>query len=204
MLMAMVSLLAVPYIVLLPIFADRVIGGGAKTLGFLTAAGGAGAVVGGIYLASRRSVIGLGRVIALGPAQFGGALIAFSLVSRLWLALLLLPVAGFGMMTVIAGINTALQTLVDGDKRGRVMSFYTMAFMGTAPIGNLIAGFLAERLGVQLTVAFGGGASIVSACWFVMTLPVIRAAARSILVERGLITAEGVSGIADSELTGGG
>lgn len=204
MLMAMVSLLAVPYIVLLPIFADQVIGGGATTLGFLTAAGGAGAVIAGMYLASRRSVIGLGRVIALGAALFGAALIAFSLVSQLWLAMLLLPVAGFGMMTVMAGANTALQTLVDDDKRGRVMAFFTMAFMGTAPIGNLIAGFVAEHLGVQLTVAIGGGACMISACWFAMTLPAIRAAARPILIERGLLVAEAVRDAADSELTGGG
>jgi predicted MFS family arabinose efflux permease len=199
MLMAMVSLLAVPYIVLLPIFADQVFGGGAKTLGFLTAAGGGGAVVGGMFLASRRRLSGLGRVIGLGAALFGAALIAFSLVNRLWTALLLLPVAGYGMMTVMAGINTALQTLVDDDKRGRVMSFFTMAFMGMAPIGNLMAGLVAERLGVQRTVAIGGGACIVSACWFTMRLPAIRDAARPILIERGLLAAEAVRDIADGE-----
>lgn len=204
MLMAMVSLLAVPYIVLLPIFADRVIGGGATTLGFLTAAGGVGAVFAGVYLASRRSVIGLGRVIALGAGLFGAALIAFSLVSQLWLAMVLLPFAGFGMMAVMAGSNTALQTLVDDDKRGRVMAFFTMAFMGTAPLGNLIAGFVAEHLGVRLTVAIGGGACVVSAGWFAMTLPAIRAAARPILVERGILAAEAVRDTTDGELTSGG
>jgi MFS family permease len=204
MLMAMVSLLAVPYMVLLPIFADQVIGGGAKTLGFLTAASGAGAVVGGIYLASRHSVVGLGRVIGLSAALFGTALIAFAFASQLWIAMLLLPVAGFGMMTVMAGCNTVLQTLVDDDKRGRVMAFFTMAFMGTAPIGNLIAGLLAEHLGVQLTVAIGGGACLISASWFAMTLPAIRAAAKPILIERGIITAEAVRDTADGELTSGG
>jgi MFS family permease len=203
MLMAMVSLLAVPYMVLLPIFADQVIGGGATTLGFLTASAGAGAVVAGMYLASRRNVLGLGRVIGLGAGLFGAALIGFSLVNQLWMAMLLLPFAGFGMMTVMAGTNTALQTLVDDDKRGRVMAFFTMAFMGAAPIGNLVAGVVAEYLGVQWTVAIGGGACIVSACWFATVLPAIRAAARPILIEQGLIAAESVRAAADSELTGG-
>ncbi|NMC19431.1 MAG: MFS transporter [Thermogutta sp.] len=204
MLMAMVSLLAVPYTVLLPVFADRVIGGGATTLGFLTAASGAGAVLGGIYLASRRTVVGLGRVISIGAGLFGAALIAFAFAGRLWAAMLLLPLAGYGMMTVMAGCNTALQTLVDDDKRGRVMAFFTMAFQGTAPIGNLIAGFLAEHLGVQLTVAVGGIACLVSACWFLMTLPAIRAASKPVLIERGVIAAEAVLATAERQLTSGG
>ncbi len=202
-LMAMVSLLAVPYIVLLPIFADKVIGGGAKTLGFLTAAGGAGAMVGGMYLASRRSIVGLERVIGLGAALFGAALIAFSLVDRLWPAMLLLPLAGFGMMTVMSGANTALQTLVDDDKRGRIMALFTMAFMGAAPIGNLIAGFVAEHLGAQRTVAVGGGACLLAAGWFALTLPAIRAATRPILIERGLLADDALPDVADSKLTGG-
>jgi MFS family permease len=94
--------------------------------------------------------------------------------------------------------------LVDDDKRGRVMAFFTMAFMGTAPIGNLIAGFLAEHLGVQLTVAIGGGACLVSAWWFAMTLPAIRAASRPVLIECGVIAAEAVLDTADRELTSGG
>ncbi len=203
-LMALVSLLAVPYIVLLPIFADQVIGGGATTLGFLTAAGGAGAVIAGVYLASRKSILGMGRVIARGAALFGASLIGFACVSHLLAALLLLPMAGFGMMTVMAGSNTALQTIVDDDKRGRVMAFFSMAFMGTAPVGNLIAGFAAEHMGVRLTVAIGGAACIGASVWFAMQLPSIRAAARPILVERGIIAAQAVRDTTDGELVAGG
>lgn len=203
LLMALVSLLAVPYIVLLPIFADKVIGGGATTLGLLTAAGGVGAVLAGVYLAARPSVIGLGRVMGRGAGLFGAALIGFACVDQLWLAMVLLPIAGFGMMSVMAGANTALQTLVDDDKRGRVMAFFSMAFMGCTPIGNLIAGVAAEHLGVRTTVGIGGTACIGAAVWFFMRLPAIRSAARPILVQRGIITATAVRDAADKELTSG-
>src|SRR6185437_7676115 len=131
LLLAVVSLMGMPYTVLMPVVASSVLHGGAHTLGFLMAASGAGALAGALYLASRTSVVGLGRVIGLSAAMFGVSLIAFAL-SR-WLSLALMVPTGLGMMVQMAASNTVVQTLVDEDKRGRVMSFFAMAFFGTVP-----------------------------------------------------------------------
>ena len=160
-----------PYTVLMPIFASTVLHGGPHTLGFLMAATGVGALCGALFLARAASVLGLGRVIADQAALFGAGLIGFSLSRVLWLSLLLLVVTGVGFMVQMAASNTLLQTLVDDDKRGRVMSFYTMAFMGITPFGSLLAGGLAHRIGAPHTLLFGGVGCLVAAAWFASLLP---------------------------------
>ncbi len=138
LLLALVSTMGMPYAVLMPAFATDVLHGGPHTLGFLMAASGTGALAGAVYLASRRSVLGLGRVIAVAVMVFGGALVGFGLSRSFWLSLTLLPLVGAGFMVALASTNTIVQTIVEEHLRGRVMAFYTMAFLGTAPIGSLL------------------------------------------------------------------
>ena len=141
LLLAVVSFTGMPYTVLMPMFASKVLHGGPHTLGLLMASTGVGAVIGALWLASRRSVLGLGRMVAIAGALFGAGLVAFSRVARrCGCRSLLLMITGGGMMVQMAATNTLLQTLVDEDKRGRVMSFYTMAFFGMMPFGSLVAG----------------------------------------------------------------
>ncbi len=186
-LLAGVSLLGAPYTVLMPIFASRVLGGGANTLGFLMAASGAGAFMGAVTLAARRTVLGLGRRIAVTSAIFGFALIAFGLSRNFWLSMLILPFAGFGMMQQMAAGNTILQTIVDDEKRGRVMAYYSMAFQGMAPFGSLLAGALAARIGAPHTVIIAGALCVVGSLWFARQLPAIRAAARPVYERLGIL-----------------
>src|SRR6185436_3674338 len=163
-----------PYTVLMPVFASRVLHGGPHTLGFLMAATGVGALTGAVFLANRRSVLGLGKVIPAMAGLFGAGLIGFSLSRSLWLSLLLLLATGLGFMVQMAASNTLLQTLVEDDKRGRVMSFYTMAFMGTTPFGSLLAGTLAHRIGAPRTLLFGGLGCLAGALWFATLVPRLR------------------------------
>ncbi|HET6347170.1 MAG TPA: MFS transporter, partial [Myxococcota bacterium] len=156
LLLALVSLVGMPYTVLMPVFASKILHGGSHTLGFLMAATGLGALAGAVFLANRRSVLGLGKIIPLMAGLFGAGLIGFSLSRTLWLSIPLLFVTGLGFMVQMAASNTLLQTLVEDDKRGRVMSFYTMAFMGTAPFGSLLAGSLAAHIGAPYTLLLGG------------------------------------------------
>src|SRR4051812_11214122 len=156
LLLALVSLAGVPYMVLMPIFASQVLHGGPKTLGVLMGAAGIGALAGAIYLASRRTVLGLGVIIGIAAMVFGCGLIAFSFSRSIWLSLALMPITGGSMIIQMAGSNTILQTLVDDDKRGRVMAFFTMCFMGMVPIGSLLSGTLATRIGAPHTVMCGG------------------------------------------------
>ena len=187
LLLALISLVGMPYTVLMPIFAGTILHGGAHTLGFLMAASGVGALVGALVLATRRSVVGLGRVIAMTSAGFGVGLVAFANSRWLLLSLGLLMVTGFCMMTQMASTNTILQTIVDEDKRGRVMSFYSMAFQGTAPFGSLIAGAAAARIGAPYTLMIGGSLCVVGAIWFCTELPRIRAIVRPIYRKMGII-----------------
>ncbi len=187
-LLALVSTLGMPYAVLMPAVASKVLHGGAHTLGFLMGASGLGALAGAVYLASRRTVLGLGRVIALSVMVFGGALIGFGLSKSLWLSLALLPLVGAGFMVALASTNTVVQTLVEENLRGRVMAFYTMAFLGTAPIGSLLAGLLAERIGEQATVIVGGVACIAVGLWFRSNLKRMRELVRPIYMQRGILT----------------
>lgn len=187
LLVASVSLLGVPYTVLLPVIATDVLGGGPRTLGMLMAATGFGALSGALYLAGRSTVVGLGRVIVAAALVFGTALVLFAFSRSIYMALPLLAVAGFGMMAQMASSNTVLQTMVDDDKRGRVMSFYSMAFMGTAPFGSLILGGLADRIGADWAIAIGGTACIVAAIVFGRKLPVLREMVRPIYQRLGVL-----------------
>jgi MFS family permease len=188
-LLAIVATMGLPYTVLMPIIATNVLHGGPHTLGFLMTASGAGAVVGALYLASRQSVVGLGRIMMFATMCFGAGLIVFGLARVLWLALLVLPIVGGGMMVEMASTNTILQTVTEEHLRGRVMAFYTMAFLGTAPIGSLIAGVAASRIGASNTIILGGVACIMGGIWLGVRLPGLRAQVRPIYVERGILTA---------------
>jgi MFS family permease len=196
-LLAVVSLVGVPYSVLMPIFAAGTFHGGPHTLGLLMTASGCGALAGALWLAARRSVVGLGRIIPLATAVFGAGLVTFAVMPVLWLALPCLAVAGFGFMVQMASSNTVIQTIVDDEKRGRVMSFYMMAFLGTAPLGSLIAGSLSARIGAAETLIVGGLCCIVGALWFARALPDIRRAVRPIYVRLGILP-EMASGIANA------
>lgn len=187
LLLALTGLFGMPYIVLLPIFAGQVLHGGPHTLGFLMAASGLGALSGALYLASRRSVLGLGRLIAIMSGLFGVGLIAFSRSPWLWLSLPLMAVVGMSMMVQMASSNTILQTIVDEDKRGRVMSFYAMAFFGSAPLGSLFAGSLATRIGAPNTILCGGIVCIVGAGLFYRHLPALRRAMRPVYQRLGIL-----------------
>jgi predicted MFS family arabinose efflux permease len=189
LLLSMVSIMGMPYTVLMPAISANVLHGGPHTLGFLMTASGAGALCGALYLASRRSVLGLGRVMAVSASVFGLGLAAFSFSRTLWLSLLLLPVVGGAMMITMAATNTIIQTIVQEELRGRVMAFYTMAFLGTAPIGSLVAGVAADRIGPQRTILLGGLACVAAGVWFSIRLPKLRALVRPIYVERGILAA---------------
>jgi len=173
-LLALVSLVGMPYTVLMPVFANDILHGGPSMLGWLMAASGVGALTGALILAARKSVLGLGKYIPLTAAGFGAGLIVFSFTRATWMALLLMVATGFGFMIQMAASNTVLQTIVEEDKRGRVMSFYTMAFMGTAPFGSLLAGSVAQRIGAPHTLLFGGIGCVLGALWFATTLPSLR------------------------------
>jgi len=185
--LAIVSTMAMPYTVLMPAYAAEVLHGGPNTLGLLMTASGVGALGGGLYLASRQSVVGLGRVAAYSTLIFGAGLVAFAFTTSLWVALAVLPFVGAGFMVEMAATNTVLQTLVTDDLRGRVMAFYTMAFFGTAPLGSLLAGLAADRIGARWTIAAGGVISVAAGFWLVSRLPALRAIVRPIYIERGIL-----------------
>ena len=184
LLLGLISLMGMPYAVLMPIFADRILHGGASGLGLLMGASGLGALFGALSLAARRGIRGLGRWVAFSSAAFGASIILFSMSRSFWLSALLLLPAGFAMMVEMASSNTLIQAMVPDALRGRVMAVYSMMFMGMAPIGALLAGVLAERLGAPETVALGGAVCIVGAAVFALRLPVLRDEAREILVAR--------------------
>ena len=187
LLIGLVSLVGVPFTVLMPVFATDVLHGGAHTLGLLMSALGVGALGGALFLAARRSVRGLGRIILAAVTLFGVSLVGFGLSRHEWLSLALLAAAGFGMMVHMASSNTILQTIVDEDKRGRVMSFYAMAFMGSVPLGSLLSGALAARVGAPATVVLGGIACLFGAAAFARALPGLRAQIRPIYARLGVI-----------------
>src|SRR4051794_3056267 len=194
LLLALVSLLGMPYTVLMPVFAARVLHGGPHTLGYLMGAIGVGALAGALMLAARKSVLGLGRVIPLSAAIFGGALIAFGFSHMVWLSMVLLLAAGFGMMRQMAASNTLLQTIVEDEKRGRVMSFYAMAFAGMSPFGSLLAGVLAGKFGAPATVVASGIFCLIGAGLFARQLPRLREVIRPIYIQLGVLP-EMASGI---------
>ncbi len=186
-LLALVSLMGVPYQVLMPVFARDIFHGGPITLGFLMAMSGIGALTGAIYLAGRKSVIGLGKIIPLASGLFGLGVIAFALSGVLWFSMPVICVAGFAMMVQMAASNTVLQTIVEEDKRGRIMGLFTMAFMGMVPFGSLLAGSLASKIGAPNTLLLGGTCCIIGALMFVRKLPSLREKVRPIYIEKGII-----------------
>jgi len=187
-----ISLVGTTNTTLMPVFAKRILHGGPQTYGFLMAAIGAGAIVGAIFLASRRSVLGLGRVIVLASCILGIGLICFSLSHFLWLSFSVLLLVGFGMMVQMASSNTILQTMVDDDKRGRVMSLYVMAFMGMAPVGSLAGGSLAGVIGAPYALAVGGASCLLGSFIFTKKLPVIREMVRPIYIRKGILSEKSV------------
>jgi len=187
LLLALVSLMGMPYSVLVPVFAKEILHGGAHTFGFLMTAAGSGALVGTLYLASRQSVRGLGLVIVRVTILFAVGVATFALSSNFILSLTALALAGFGAMTLVASCNTVLQTILDDDKRGRVMSFFTMAFIGVAPFGSLGAGAMAGIIGPRDTLLLGGVGCLVGAAVFARHLPQIREKVRPIYLRMGII-----------------
>jgi MFS family permease len=197
LLLALMSLMGMPYTVLMPIIAARVLHGGPHTLGILMSASGLGALGGALFLAARKSVLGLGRVIAFSAALFGVSLCAFSFARNVPLAVCLLVLVGVGFMVQTAATNTILQTIVSNDMRGRVMSFYSMAFMGMAPFGSLIAGLAAGRIGAPWTIFAGGVACVAGASMFARVLPQVRAEVRPVYRQLGILP-EIASGLAQA------
>jgi MFS family permease len=187
LLFAIISLMGMPYTVLMPVFASEVLHGGPHTLGFLMAAAGVGALAAAVLLAVRKSVKGLLRMVPLSAALFGAGLITFGLSHVLWLSLALMLVVGFGMMQGMAASNTIIQTLAPADKRGRVMSYYTMAFVGMAPFGSLLAGGLAHVITASWAVVITGICCILGAAWFWRQMKEIREAMRPVYRELGII-----------------
>ena len=187
LLLATVSLMGMSYTVLMPVFAKTILHGGPHTFGFLMGASGIGALVGSIYMASRKSVRGLIKFIPLFAGVFGCGLIAFSFSPIFIISMVLMLVIGLGMIMQLTSSNTILQTIVDDDKRGRVMSFYTMAFMGSAPFGRLMAGSLASSIGAPNTLIIGGASCILGAIIFAYKLPTIRKMIHPIYIKMGII-----------------
>ena len=187
LLIALVSFVGMPYTTLTPIFASEVLHGGPQTLGFLMAASGLGALVSAIYLSSRPSVLGLGRIIGIAPAIFGVALILFAFSRVLWLSLIAMLLLGTSLTLQHTSGNTILQTIVDEDKRGRVMSFYMMAFISMVTFGNLLAGSLASRIGAPQTLMIGGVICILGSIGFMRQLPMIRHFVRPVYRRIGIL-----------------
>jgi len=198
LLLALVSFTGLPYVVLMPVMAGEVLGGGANTLGWLMSAAGVGALTAALFLAARRGVLGLGRLVPIAATTFGLGLCAFSLSRSLPLSLLCLTLVGAGWMIQSASSNTILQTLVREEMRGRVMAFYGMAILGTTPFGSLAEGALAARIGVPWTLFLGGSICVLGALVFARSLPRLRAAALPIYVERGIVVPEIATGLAEA------
>ncbi len=188
LMLALVSLMGMPYIVLMPIFAKDVLHGGSGTFGFLMGFAGIGALGGALLLAARKSVLGLDKMIPIAAGLLGGGLIAFSFSKSLYVSLPLMAATGFGQIVLMATSNTLLQTMVDDDKRGRIMSFYAVSFGGIMPIGSLLAGSVANRIGAPWTVLIGGSVCLCAAAAFAGNLPRLRKMSRSIYIRMGIIS----------------
>jgi MFS family permease len=190
LLLGLVSLVAMPYTVLMPIFADRILHGGARGLGILMGATGVGALLGALTLASRTGVRGLGRWVAVSCGGFGLSLVLFAFSRSFWLSTALLLPVGFCMMLQMSSSNTLIQAMVPDALRGRVMAVYSMMFMGMAPLGALLGGSLADRIGAPLTLAIGAVAAMGGAFWFGQRLPKIRVEARRLIVAQTAVGGE--------------
>lgn len=195
LLLAVISLTGASYAILMPVFAKDILKGGPEILGLLMAGGGVGAMAATVYLASRKSIVGLSRLIPISSALFSVGIILFSLSHNTALSVSLVAFTGFGFMTHMAASNTIVQTITDDDKRGRVMSFYTMAFMGMMPIGSLLAGILASRMGAANTLMLGAACCILASAVFAAKLPLIKKLVHPIYRKLGVIpeVADGIS-----------
>lgn len=202
LLMASVTMLSLPYAVLMPAVATKVLGGDSHALGFLMGASGVGALGGALFLASRKSVLGLGRIIPLATCTLGIGLIAFSFSRSLWLSVALMPLAGFGFMVQMAACNTLMQTLVPDEKRGRAMSFFAMSFQGTMPFGSLFAGALSHQFGPMPTILISGVCALGVAAAFSLHLPSLRDDVRSIYEAKGILSPE-IAGVANASTLAG-
>jgi len=199
-LLGVVSLTGMPYAVLMPIFADRILHGGARALGLLMGSTGIGALAAALMLASRRDLKGLGRWVALAALGFGAGLVAFSFSRIFWLSAAILALCGFSMMIQMGSSNTLIQSMSPDRLRGRVMSVYSMMFMGMAPFGALLAGAVADRLGAPLTVAGGGALSMLAAAVFWMWWPQIRVIARKLIVAQQMAGGDPPQGMTGGSL----
>lgn len=186
-LLSLVSLTGMSYSVLMPVFAKEVLQGGSQIYGFLMGAAGLGALIGSLYLASQKTILKLGRIVPASAMLFGGGLVILSFSRVFPLSMFLIVFVGMGLMLQTATSNTILQTITDDDKRGRVMSFYTMAVMGTAPFGSLLAGTLAKFIGTPATMLLGGISTILGAIFFLRRLPELKLAVRPIYIKLGVI-----------------
>lgn len=198
LLVALASLTGISYTVLLPVIARDVLHGDAHILGVLTSVAGFGALMGALYLASRKSVRGLGQYIAISSGLAGLGLIFFALSHALWFSLVTIFVVAFGFMIQLASSNTVIQTVVDEDKHGRVLSLYILALMGMSPFGNLLAGWLAYKIGAGNTLIIGGISCITGAFLFAIKLPEFREKIRPIYIKKGIIP-EVAKGIQEAE-----
>jgi len=184
---ALIGTMGMPYAVLMPVFASKTLHGGPHTLGLLMTASGLGALGGTVYLASRHTVLGLGKVIVAATMMLSAGLVIFSLSHSLWLSMLALPLVGAGMMLQSSSANTILQTLVDEELRGRVMAFFSVAVLGTQPLGSLVAGAVAERIGAPRTILFGAIGCVLTGAWFAVRRPILAHHVRPIYIERGIL-----------------
>ena len=187
MLLGVISVMGMSYAVLMPVFAKDILGGGPGTFGILMASGGVGAIAATIYLASRKSIVGLGDMIPVFATLFSIGIIVFSISRALWFSLIVLAATGFGMMAYMAASNIIIQTVVDDDKRGRVMGFYMMTFIGLAPFGSLLAGSLASRIGATNTLIAGGIICILASIAFAAKVPLLRKTIHPIYRKIGII-----------------
>ena len=187
LLLGLVSLMGSSYQVLMPIYAKEILHGGSQTFGFLMGAAGLGALLGAVYLASRESLLKLGRLIPIAAAMFGTGLVILAFSRFFTLSAVVLVFTGVGMMLHTAASNTIIQTITDDDKRGRVMSFYTLAIVGTAPFGSLLAGSLAKLIGTPVTILFGGITCVTGAAIFLKKLPELKNIVRPVYVKMGII-----------------
>jgi len=187
LLLGLVSLMGSSYQVLMPVFAKEILYGGSDTFGFLMGAAGFGALIGAVYLASQETILKLGRLIPAATALFGSGLVILSFMKLVSFSIILMIFIGLGLMLQTAASNTVLQTITDDDKRGRVMSFYAMAIMGTAPFGSLLAGTLAKFLGTPAAILIGGITCVAGAALFLRKLPRLKRIVRPVYVKMGII-----------------
>ncbi|HAZ47506.1 MAG TPA: MFS transporter [Cyanobacteria bacterium UBA11369] len=186
LLLALVSFWGMQYTVLVPIFATKILNGGADALGYLMAASGIGALFGAVYLSTRKSIVGIGKIIAYSPALMGMAIVGFAVSRVMWFSLLMMLLSGLGFILQFASSNTFIQTIVEDDKRARVLSIYTMAFFGVIPFGNLFAGGLANYIGAPNTLILSGVICVLGSIYFARQLPSLKPLVQPIYAKLGI------------------